>query len=422
MSPNAAESTAGNEGLKNLLLNQQWQSIANHIRLNPDDAKHPLEFNGVKALPLHVVCAVGAPIGVIKSLIAAYSAATQIKNDSGRLPLHCLFLHRCPSLNVLSAIIEVYPAASHIADSMGKLPIHYACEQTNVTDDSFTILLSTYPEGAYARDHSGRFPINYATSNTDSITKKCALAALDRGTLFASISKMTSNRIKDEQQVKIGALEESYAKKLSAMEARANTEREKLKSEIDGLKSQLQEVTETNQTLTQELNAAALERKDAVNMAIETEQAKASELEKKLRMELADVQLKNMDLVDQLETVQLDLDNSNALIESKAADIDDLSNQIDNAQQKITSLEGVVNEKDQHIMCLDQSLARAQKAIMAFASKQEEMHKSMMSQKDVLNSILVAHNTTAGHVGGIFVDMISLADDIGGAVNVKNEI
>lgn len=395
--------------------------MANHIRLNPDDAKHPLEFNGVKALPLHVACAVGAPIGVIKSLVAAFSAATQIKNDSGRLPLHCLFLHRCPSLNVLSAIIEAYPAASHIADGTGKLPIHYACEQTNVTDDSFTILLSTYPEGAYARDHSGRFPINYATSNSDPNTKKCALAALDRGTLFASISKMTSNRIKDEQQVKISAMEESYVKKMSGMEDRAKEERGRLKSEIDGLKSQLKEATESNQVMTQELNAATQKRNDAVNMAIETERAKASELEEKLRMELADVQLKNMDLVDQLETVLSDLDNSNALNESKSADIDDLKKQIDDAQQKIASLEDAGTKKDQYISDLEQSLVKAQEAVMTLASKQEEMHKSMMNQKDVLNSILSAHNTTAGEACGLFVNMITLADDIAGTISVTNE-
>lgn len=373
--------------LKNLLLNQQWQAIANHVRTNPTDAKHSLEFNGIKALPLHVACAIGAPIGVIKCIISAYSAAAQIKNDSGRLPLHCLFLHRCPTLNVLSAIIEAYPAASHIADGTGKLPIHYACEQQNVTDDFFTILLSTYPEGAYARDGMGNFPINYATSNADLITRKCALAALDRGTLFASISKMTSIRILDDQKVKIDALEDDYMKKISKMKKDAKEERGKFKSEIEGLKSQLKELTYANLALTQELEVSNAKQDDAVNAAIKKEQATAAELEKNLRMELADVQLKNMDLVDQLESVQLNLEKSKASNDNKESEIEELKEELNRARKQIASLEHANASKCNYIANLEDSLGKAQKAAMTLSTKQKELQNAMDSQKSLLDSL-----------------------------------
>lgn len=298
--------------LKNLILNQQWQAIVTHIRSNPHDAKEALEFNGVKAHPLHVACAIGAPIGVIKSLIAAYSMATQIKNDSGRLPLHCLFLNRCPSLNILSAIVEAYPAASHIADGSGKLAIHYACDQKGVVDDFFTILLSTYPEGAYVRDSSGKFPINYATSNADITTKKFALSALDRGTLFASISKMTAARLMEEQHAKMNAIEANHAERVRKMDVQAKEEKAKLLSEVEILRSQFKQASDANLVFKEKFNLAEAKKNEAVQTAVENQQAVAAKQEKELRMELAEVQLKNMDLIDQLETVQLDVDNSQA--------------------------------------------------------------------------------------------------------------
>ena len=407
--PVAADECSTNV-LKDLLLNQQWQSIANHLRTNPADAKQPLEINGIKALPLHICCAIGAPIGVIKSLIAAFSTAAQMKNDSARLPLHCLFLHHCPTLTALSAIIEAYPAACHITDGSGKLPIHYACEQSGVTDDFFTILLSTYPEGAYARDSSGKFPINYATSNTDAITKKCALAALDRGTLFASISKMTSIRV-----------EESHAKNLNEMENHAREEKDKLQAEIGALKSRLKDASVVNQTLKEQLDAAEGTKNDAIKMTMEEEQAKANELEKGLRMELADVQLKNMDMVDQLESLQQNLDDSRALDEKKAAEIDSLKVKLTNATDEIVSLKQASINKCNYIAHLEDSLIKAQEAVMTLAGKQEEMRLAMDKQKEVLNTILMTHNTTLGDVGGLYVDMISLADDIGGTIKAKNE-
>ena len=411
VTPNATEPvTVDTNVLKSLLLTQQWASIANHLRANPIDAEHPLEINDVKALPLHIACAISAPIGVIKTLIAAYSNATQMKNDSARLPLHCLFLHRCPNITVLSTIIEAYPAACHITDGNGKLAIHYACEQSGVTDDFFTILLSTYPEGAYARDSSGKFPINYATSNKDAITKKCALAALDRGTLFASISKMTSIRV-----------EESHSKKLNEMENRAADEKAKLQAEIDSLESQLQDVSVMNQTLKGELDAAEGKKNDAIKMIIGEEQAKADELEKGLRMELADVQLKNMDMVDQLENLQHNLDDCIASDENKAEEICALKVKLNGANDEIASLKQENASKCNYIDHLEESLLKAQKVVMELAGKQEEMQVAINNQKEMFNTVLMTQNTTLAHAGGLYVDMVSLADDIGGTIKARNK-
>lgn len=41
----------------------------------------------------------------------------------------------------------------------------------------------------------------------------------------------------------------------------------------------------------------------------------------------------------------------------------------------------------------------------------------MEVQKEILNTMLLAHDTSLGNVGGLLVDMVGLADDIGGAIN-----
>jgi chromosome segregation ATPase len=279
--------------------------------------------------------------------------------------------------------------------------------------------------------------LNYATENKDGETKKAALAALDRGTLFASISKMTSNRLMADHEAKMRSLEEGHVKKMNAMENHYKEEKCKFKLEIESLKSQLKIEKEANKTIMEELNAAEIKREEAVKAAIQKEQTKASEMEKDLRTDLAGVQLKNMDLIDQLESVQLDLDDSRAAGESKDEEIEALKRKLEDVtatllstQTSLESSEKVAKEtqeklllseqsnaqKDGYITHLEESLLKAQNAVMNLAQKQTEMQKAMEAQNEMLNTMLLAHNASSGNVGGLLVDMIGLADDIGGSI------
>lgn len=51
------------------------------------------------------------------------------------------------------------------------------------------------------------------------------------------------------------------------------------------------------------------------------------------------------------------------------------------------------------------------------AQKQTEMQKAMEAQKEILNTMLLAHKTSSGYVGGLLVDMVGLTADIGSAIN-----
>jgi hypothetical protein len=103
-----------------------------------------------------------------------------------RLPLHFLLAATTvPSDNVVTTLVEAYPGACCVLDKGGNLPIHIACQAAHVPDKVFTLILSMYPEGAYARNLGGMYPLHLAASNRDMETKKIALAALDRGTLYA---------------------------------------------------------------------------------------------------------------------------------------------------------------------------------------------------------------------------------------------
>lgn len=419
---------------------QQWQAIATHIRANPYSAKVSHEFDGVKALPLHVACATGAPIGVIKALLTAYPKATQMKNDSGRLPLHCLFLNACPQSSIVATIVESYPAAASVADGTGKFPIHHACERQGVTDEVFTTLLSMYPEGAYARDFNGMFPINYATSNKDVSTKKAALTALDRGTLYASISKMASIRLLNDCENKVRTLEEGHVAKISKMELHAKEERAKFYTQIEQLKAQLKHEKEKMQSLMQEKEIFQINNEDAIASVIQTEQVKYSNLEKELRENFAEVQLNNMDLVEQLDVVQTDLEKSQGKVDELSDDINELNAKfeecnarldetnttlasvkhlLEETQGKLASSRCNNDKKAEYILHLEQSLHHAQESVMMLAKEQEKFKFGLQSQREALSTLLKGWDENLSGVGGLMVDMIGLADDIGGVVKVK---
>ncbi|EED87006.1 predicted protein [Thalassiosira pseudonana CCMP1335] len=408
IAPDPPSPSSSAQILKNLLVMHQWQAIATHIRANPYSAKVSHEFDGVKALPLHVACATGAPIGVIKALLTAYPKATQMKNDSGRLPLHCLFLNACPQSSIVAAIVESYPAAASVADGTGKFPIHHACERQGVTDEVFTTLLSMYPEGAYARDFNGMFPINYATSNKDVSAKKAALTALDRGTLYASISKMTSIRLLNDCENK--------------------------------LKAQLKHEKEKMQSLMQEKEIFQINKEEAIASVIQTEQVKYSNLEKELRENFAEVQLNNMDLVEQLDVVQTDLEKSQGKVDELSDDINELNAKfeecnarldetnttlasvkhlLEETQGKLASSRCNNDKKAEYILHLEQSLHHAQESVMMLAKEQEKFKFGLQSQREALSTLLKGWDENLSGVGGLMVDMIGLADDIGGVVKVK---
>jgi hypothetical protein len=136
-------------------------------------------------------------------------------------------------LDVLSFVIVSYPDACSISDANGKLPIHYACELDGVIDKVFGLILSTHPEGAHAIDSFGYLPIDYASSNSDDVTKKASLIALDESKVCARVDEVVTP---DESS---SAIDKEHSTDESA----------KLLSKIELLQAQLKSSTKLIQLL-----------------------------------------------------------------------------------------------------------------------------------------------------------------------------
>mmetsp|Transcript_20486 Transcript_20486/g.40881 ORF Transcript_20486/g.40881 Transcript_20486/m.40881 type:complete len:498 (-) Transcript_20486:80-1573(-) len=390
----------------------KWQTVGQQIQSDPSLAK--IESDGL--LPLHAVCnaPLRAPLKLIKMLLTAHPAAAQLKcGKEDRLPIHILLAttatpyipYTPPSEDVVSALIELYPGAARVPDGSNQLPIHLACNITGVSEKVLTFILSTYPEGAYVRDFHGKYPLDYATTNKDIPTRKLALAALDRGTLYASISKMTSLRLSKENESKTRSMEEVYEKKLNKMESHAKEERAKLVAQLDSMTKQLKEEKESNQALCEEKEKMVIEKDQAVARAIQFERARYAKLEEQLRSDLADVQLKNMDLLEQLESTQGDLDASNQTEEKHIGEIDALKQQLsetnnkldgtkdefymtqeelETVQVELVAATNVIKQKSARITHLEQSLDSTKSSVLHLIQEHERAQANMEKQKEYL--------------------------------------
>ena len=368
------------EKLVNKLKNKQWNAVIDHAKSNPADANVVVANNR----SLHLACELAAPIQVIKALLSASPKAVETKCGlHDRLPLHCLLAAPYTPLdNTVSLLVEAYPAACRISNKIGNLPIHLICQAAHISDSIFTIILSSYPEGAYVKNMAGNYPLHMAAANKDMATRKIALAALDRGTLYASISKMTIIRLSKEHETSIKLLEKSHIDKASKAEALAKEERTKLKAQIDNLNLHLKIEKEGNTKLQEDMNAQSVQQEEDKKLAIAKEQTKASDMESS---ELADVQLKNMDML-------------------MAAD---------EVQDELTSAQTRNKEKSKYIAQLESSLQTAKESILTLVREQERMKAAMISQKEALASILVGHDTAIEDAGVLTDKMAALAVDIG---------
>ena len=394
--------SASSELLTKLKL-KQWQSVIEHVRSShPSDAKEVVASR-TSLPPLHVACEYGAPIQVIKALLQANPKVVEIKSGiHERLPLHCLLSSASISESIVTVLVEAYPGACQVADKNGNLPIHMICQKPNITEGIFNSILSMYPEAAYVKSLSGNYPLHLAAANKDMPTRKIALAALDRGTLYANISKMTSIRLAKENDARMKALEKSHKDKLSKMETTAKEERNKLNGQINTLKLQLNAEKEGNTKLQEDIKSLNITHEENLDIAIKKEQTKASKMESELRSDLAEVQLKNMDLLEQLE------------VESESS-----SKVLKNTQEQLNSVQTINDEKSKYILHLEASLKKAKESVLALIHEQEHIKASMSSQKEAIAAILMGNDTTMNDAGALADKMVNLASDIEGATDDK---
>lgn len=412
--------------LDTLCREKQWKAVIDHVRAHPSDvwAKTVAVAGSITLPPLHIACQESAPIQVIKSLIAANPAALQTTSGSqDRLPMHHLLATKSfLADNVVAALVEAYPDACRIADKGGNLPIHLACQALHVTETIFMSILAVYPEGAYARTSSGMYPLHLASSNTDLNTKKTALAALDKGTLYASISKMTSIRLTKEHEAQIKSMAVIEADTIKKTESQAKEERDKLKSQVENLTAQLNIEKNNNVKLRDELKVVNTQHEKKVALVVQKEQANAFVIESQLRSDLAEVQLQNMDFLDQTEVVQADLNASNAMAETLANINNELQLKMEDAVTKMAELERTNEQlvsiqaasavKSEYILQLEASLKNARTCVLSFAREQERLKSAMSAQKEALADLLFCSDTAIDDTGALTKCMLELVSKI----------
>lgn len=420
--PSRGSIIAADDSLIKLCQHKLWHVVAEHVRANPSVVKAASAAVDNKAMtPLHIACENGAPIQIIKLLLTAHPPAAQIVGGHHeRLPLHCLLAsyiitnnNTTPSESIVAALIEAYPGACRAVDKYGNLPIHLACQAAHISDAIFTSILSMNPEGAYARNLSGQYPLHIAAANKDVPTKKVALAALDRGTLYASISKMTSIRLSMEHEDRTRLLEKKHADKVAKMEAHAIEERTKLKAQIESLMMQLKNEKDINSKLQIDRKNLELKHIEDISLAVQNERTKASDMEKQLRSELAEVQLKNMDFLDQIELLQEDLCTSNEKVKDLAKNIEDLEHKNENSNNLLAettaNLESTRNE-----------LSNTQDQLVTCVIELKRLNSVMALQKETLAGFLMGQDTIMNDTGALVEKMVVFADDI--EHRIKNEV
>lgn len=112
---------------------------------------------------LHRALENGAPLKIIKAILAADPLSAAAKDDFERLPLHAACWSEAPLL-VVKALLKEWPEGAKEADAEGRLPLHYAAGGQS-HPDVILELVRLHPDGITVKDSFGRRPIHRALSN-----------------------------------------------------------------------------------------------------------------------------------------------------------------------------------------------------------------------------------------------------------------
>uniref|UniRef100_A0A6V2QNM8 Uncharacterized protein n=1 Tax=Ditylum brightwellii TaxID=49249 RepID=A0A6V2QNM8_9STRA len=154
--------------LHRYLLTESWASACARCQTHPKEAArwtHQAGFYegsiNTKVLPIHIACALGAPVDVVDSLIEAYpESAREQETCYGRMPLHLACIYHVP-LGVVNLLLSRFPSGAYFRDAVGRTPIFYACTK-GPSVDLIEALLDACPDAAKTVDYKGWLPIHVA--------------------------------------------------------------------------------------------------------------------------------------------------------------------------------------------------------------------------------------------------------------------
>jgi ankyrin repeat protein len=149
-----------------LILKKDWNGACQRCEAFPEEASTWINTKGfhgnLRFLPLHKVCVLSPPMGMVEALISAYPDGAKCKDQDGWLPIHCACFYGA-SQTIINELIKTYPNCASNKDDEGRTPLHYAslkCASENVV----TTLLRANPKAAVSKDDEGRLPIHHACS------------------------------------------------------------------------------------------------------------------------------------------------------------------------------------------------------------------------------------------------------------------
>eukprot|EP00565_Helicotheca_tamesis_P000560 CAMPEP_0185728228 /NCGR_PEP_ID=MMETSP1171-20130828/3649_1 /TAXON_ID=374046 /ORGANISM="Helicotheca tamensis, Strain CCMP826" /LENGTH=243 /DNA_ID=CAMNT_0028396911 /DNA_START=11 /DNA_END=742 /DNA_ORIENTATION=- len=148
--------------------NESWSMACKRCESHPKDARSWTKQNGfyegsinTTVLPIHLACALGAPLSLFECLLAAYpESALSAESQYKRIPLHlaCIYNHR---LDVIELLLSRFAKGAQVCDSIGRTPLFYVMS-TDPPVDMVECLLNAYPESIRTPDHMGWLPIHVA--------------------------------------------------------------------------------------------------------------------------------------------------------------------------------------------------------------------------------------------------------------------
>jgi len=122
--------------------------------------------NAVGELPIHYALKVGAPEKTLRYLIDAHPSALLYLDNKKRTPLHAAFDlpsnfdGKLPHLGIVQALLTPPGnSATQLKDSSGRLPLHIAAEK-GAGEGMLRLLVNSYADGCYRQTDTGDLPLH----------------------------------------------------------------------------------------------------------------------------------------------------------------------------------------------------------------------------------------------------------------------
>jgi ankyrin repeat protein len=116
-------------------------------------------------LPIHIECLNGGRHELLVDMITRHLDVLSVPNGSGTLPLHCLLMNTCSSIESVQLLLMVSP--HDVSERKGSYALHIECSH-QCRSDVISQLIDLYPDAIREFNHDGLLPIHLVLKNRSS--------------------------------------------------------------------------------------------------------------------------------------------------------------------------------------------------------------------------------------------------------------